>query len=100
MAWQAIKEAGAYFSYDWTIKADAETVRFVDDLIPRITLMPVPPRGVFLQDCPEVDYGSFGSLEVVSKTAFSIWLANIETCKKMTVSDWKVRDQKGKYGPI
>jgi len=99
-AWQAIKEAGVYSSYDWTIKADADAVFFVDKLIPRIKLMPVPPQGAFLQNCPEVDFGFFGSLEVFSKTAFSILLANIETCKKTTVSDWKIGVKKGKYGPM
>merc|ERR1739844_124429 len=56
--------------------------------------------GAFLQNCPEVKYGFFGSLEVFSKTAFSILLANLETCKHDTVSDWKIGVEKGKYGPM
>merc|ERR1712241_472181 len=38
--------------------------------------------------------------KVISKSAFSIFLANLETCKTKTVSDWKVGVKKGKYGPM
>jgi len=99
-AWKAIRAAGVYSSFDWTIKADADAVFFPKKLVSRIHLLPVPPQGAFLQNCPEVDYGFFGSLEVISKSAFSIFLANLETCKTKTVSDWKVGVKKGKYGPM
>ena len=35
-------------------------------------------------------YGFFGNLEVSSKTAFSILLANINKCQYDTVKNWKV----------
>ena len=41
-------------------------------------------------------YGFFGNLEV----GFSILHANIDTCDKDTVKDWKVLVDKGKYGPM
>merc|ERR1712014_390779 len=62
--------------------------------------MPVPPTGTFLINCEGVKYGFFGNLEVISKTAFSILLANVDTCNTDTVSDWKVGIEKGKYGPM
>jgi len=37
--------------------------------------MHVPPQGPFLRNCPEVEFGFFGSLVVFSKTAFSNLLA-------------------------
>ena len=37
---------------------------------------------------------------MISKTAFSSLTANIDTCDKDTVKDWKVGIEKGKYGPI
>lgn len=99
-AWKAIGRAGTYSSYDWTVKVDADAVFFPKKLISRIHMLPVPPSGAFLQNCEAVDYGFFGNLEVFSKTAFSILIANVDTCKKSTVSDWKVGIKKGKYGPM
>merc|ERR1712039_1159178 len=56
--------------------------------------------GGFMVNCEKVKYGFFGNLEVISKTAFSILLANIDTCDKKTVANWKVGIEKGKYGPM
>jgi len=61
-AWPAIREAGVYSSFDWTIMADAGAVFFVDQLIPSIQLMPVPPSGAFLWNCPKMDFGFCCSL--------------------------------------
>lgn len=63
-------------------------------------MLPVPPSGGFLQNCEGVDYGFFGNLEVFSKTAFSILVANVDKCKTDTVSDWKVGVKNGRYGPM
>merc|ERR1711953_934134 len=98
--WKAIGKAGVYASYDWTVKVDADCVFFPKPLVERIRLMPVPPTGAFLQNCEGVKYGFFGNLEVMSKVAFSILLANIDTCDKKTVANWKVGIDHGKYGPM
>jgi len=60
----------------------------------------VPPQGVFLQNCPKVEYGFSGSLEVFCRTACSIFLASLDTCKTEMVPNWKIGVQNGKYGPI
>jgi hypothetical protein len=99
-AWKAIGREGTYLNYDWTIKADPDAVFFPSKLRERIHLMPVPWNGAFLQNCEKVDFGFFGNLEVVSKTAFSILIANIDTCKHKTVANWKVGIKNGKYGPM
>jgi hypothetical protein len=98
--WKAMGKAGTYSNYDWTIKSDADAVFFPSKLVDRIHLLPVPPQGAFLQNCEGVDYGFFGNLEVFSKTAFSILIANIDTCKHKTVANWKVGIKNGKYGPM
>jgi len=98
--WKAIGRQGTYSSYDWTIKVDPDAVFFPAKLLERIHLLPVPPSGGFLQNCEGVNYGFFGNLEVFSKTAFSILVANVDKCKTDTVSDWKVGVQNGKYGPM
>merc|ERR1712113_273344 len=66
----------------------------------RISMLPVPATGAFLINCEGVKYGFFGNLEVISKTAFSILVANLETCDTDTVADWKIGVDKGKYGPM
>jgi len=99
-AWKAIGRAGTYANYDWTVKVDADAVFFPEKLRSRIHLLPVPLTGIFLQNCQAVDFGFFGNLEVFSKEAFMILVSNIDTCKKQTVSDWKVGVHHGKYGPM
>ena len=60
--------------------------------------MPVPTTGTFLINCEGVKYGCFGNLEVISKTAFSIPLANVDACDKDTMKDWKIGEEHGKCG--
>merc|ERR1712099_150942 len=92
--------AGDYMDYDWAIKADADAVFFPEKLVPRIHLLPVGPAGAFLANCEGVKYGFFGNLEVISKTAMSIFINAIDTCKHKTVANWKVGIEHGKYGPM
>merc|ERR1712151_332778 len=98
--WKAIGEKGTYAGYDWTVKADADAVFFPGKLVERIAMLPVPATGAFLINCEGVKYGFFGNLEEISKTAFSILAANIDTCDKDTVKEWKVGIEKGKYCPM
>jgi len=98
--WKAMAASGEYAGYDWTVKVDPDAVFYPEKLVQRIHLMPVPPTGAFLGNCEGVKYGFFGNLEVFSKTAFSILLANIDTCSHTTVKDWKIGIDKGKYGPM
>ena len=98
--WKAIAEKGDYADYDWTAKVDAHFLSFLHHLVGRIKLLPVAPTGAFLANCEGVEYGFSGNLEVFSKTAFSILLANVDTCKTKTVKNWMVGTHKGKYAPM
>lgn len=98
--WKAIGREGKYLSYDWTIKVDADCVFFPHKLINRIHNLPVPPTGAFLNNCENVDYGFFGSLEVYDKIAFNTLVANIDICKTSTVNFWKEGVKHGLYGPM
>jgi hypothetical protein len=98
--WKAVGKEATYAGYDWTVKADADAVFFPAKLVARVHLLPVPPSGTFLINCEGVKYGFFGNLEVISKTAFSILAANIDTCDKDTVKEWKVGLEHGKHGPM
>ena len=97
--WKAIAAKGDHACYDWAVKVDADAVFFPEKLA-RISLLPISPTGGFLANCEGVEYGFFANLEVVSKTAFSISLANVDTCETKTVKNWKVGTHKGKYGPM
>ena len=39
-------------------------------------------------------------LEVISEIAFSILLANVTTCDKDTMKDWKIGIENCKYAPM
>ena len=57
-------------------------------------------KNTFLINCESVKYGFFGNLAVISKTAFGILTANMDTCYTDTVGDWKVGIEHGKHGPM
>merc|ERR1712151_616442 len=70
-AWKAIGEAGVYKS----------------------------ASGVYLENCKNVKYGWFGSLEIFSAVAFETLLGSMASCKDSTI-DWKTGVDGGKYGPM
>ena len=76
----------------------SNAIFFPKKLVERIHLLPVPATGVFFFNCEGVKYGFFGNLEVISKTAFSILLANVDVCDKDTMKDWKIGEEHGKCG--
>jgi hypothetical protein len=96
--WKAIDKSQKYQNYEWVVKVDADAVFVADRLRDRIQWMPRTVGGSMLQNCRYVDYGFFGSLEVYSHMAFSIILANLETCRA-TIA-WKKGIKNGKYGPM
>merc|ERR1712217_1007382 len=75
--WKAIGRKGTYLNYDWIIKVDPDAVFFPHKLIARIHNLPVPPTGVYLNNCE-----------------------NVDSCKRNTVANWKVGVDGGKYGPM
>ena len=96
----AIAVKGDYADYDWTVKVDADCVFFLHQLVDCIKLLPAAPTGAFLANCEGVEYGFFGNLEVFSKTAFSILLANVDTCKTKieNLEDWYPEGQIRSHG--
>jgi len=99
-AWPTTWEAGVYSSDDWTFMADVVAVFFIDILIPSIKLMPVPPRGAFLRNCPKMEYGFLCSLGVLSMTVLSTLLAHRKTCRMSPVSSWNTGVNEGECGPM
>jgi len=84
----SIDVADSYYSKSWLIKADPDVVFFPWRLKGKLAQQKVPKNGVYIEHCKKVEYGFFGSLEVLSKTAATILFQNVENCYKHEV-DWK-----------
>merc|ERR1719293_317983 len=68
--WVKIREVGKWQTADYTVKIDADAV-FVPQRL-RTWLSSKPgesPHGLYYENCPNVQYGFFGHLEIISKTA-------------------------------
>jgi len=96
--WKAIGVTATYKQYDWTVKADPDAVFLPARLKSRVRWLIRPTNGIILTNCRHVDYGFFGNLEVFSSTAFSVLVANVDTCS--STLPWKTGIQNGKYGPM
>merc|ERR1712129_545057 len=60
-----------------------------------------PQGGSYYVNCPHVDFGFFGNLELFSKTAFTTLLDHIDDCKAdVDTINWKVGIKDCKYGPM
>jgi hypothetical protein len=98
--WRAIQVEQVYANHQWIVKADPDAVFIVPRLKKMLTEQYEVASGSYLVNCPYVDYGFFGNLEVISKTAFQTLLDNLDVCKADASIDWKVGIKKGKYGPM
>merc|ERR1712217_380764 len=62
-------------------KVDADAVFLPMRLRAKLGGIEVSDKGIYLENCKFVRFGFFGNLEVVSKTAFATFLANLDNCK-------------------
>merc|ERR1712122_122112 len=69
--WKKIDEMGAWREFDWVIKLDADAVFVPWRLQKALSTQPVSWTGVYIENCADVQYGFFGSVEVISHQAFS-----------------------------
>merc|ERR1712242_324676 len=79
--WVKIREVGKWQASDYTVKVDADAV-FVPQRL-RTWLSSKPgdsPHGLYYENCPYVQYGFFGHLEIITKTAVQVLTANLEEC--------------------
>jgi len=97
--WKQMKADGKWRSADWVVKVDPDAVFVVPRLKKRLESTYEVASGSYLVNCPYVDYGFFGNLEVISNTGFNTLLENIDVCKADTTINWKVGIKNGKYGP-
>merc|ERR1712045_651909 len=79
--WVKVREVGKWQQGDYVVKADADAV-----FVPQRWREWLgskggdTPHGVYFENCPNVQYGFFGNLEVMSKTAASVLTTYLEDC--------------------
>jgi hypothetical protein len=89
--------AKSYYTKSWLVKSDPDVVFIAARLQQKLAAIQTPKEGVYLEHCKEVNYGFFGSLEVMSKTAAKILFDNVERCYNGEVN-WKDSKMAQKYG--
>jgi len=89
--------AHSYYTKNWMVKADPDVVFIAERLQQKLAGIKTPKEGVYIESCKEVNYGFFGSLEVMSKTAAVILFQNVETCYNGELN-WKRSKTAQKYG--
>merc|ERR1711860_308922 len=78
--WKKIDQVGAWKDYDWVLKLDIDAVFVPWRLQKMLSTQPVSWSGVYIENCAEVQYGFFGSVEVISHQAFSTLVKSIDEC--------------------
>merc|ERR1712217_723572 len=72
---------GTCFHHTVPMKVDADAVFLPTRLRDYLGKVEVTENGIYLENCKYVSYGFFGSLEVLSHTAASTYMANLDDCK-------------------
>jgi hypothetical protein len=78
--WKKIKEEGLWANRDWTVKVDIDAVFLPIRLRERLGQIEVTRNGIYLENCKYVNFGFFGSLEVLSHNAAATYMANLDDC--------------------
>lgn len=81
-AWEHLRTHGSRFArFDWTIKVDPDTV-LLPAVLRRQLRAFVRPGAIFLNNCPGVDDGFYGSVEAMSQAAAIAYVENIRRCRE------------------
>jgi len=79
--WLQVRKVGKWKNHDYVIKVDADAVFHPGRLRNWLsTKGGESPHGVYFENCPNVQYGFFGNLEVISKTGAKVLDENLEEC--------------------
>merc|ERR1712088_500445 len=94
--WVKIREVGKWQSADYSIKIDADAVFLPQRLRNWLSSKPGDsPHGLYYENCPNVQYGFFGHLEIITRRAVEVLTGNLEECHTVfapcanTGCDWK-----------
>lgn len=103
--WKALRDHGNYQYHDWTVKVDPQTV-FLPQRLRNFLSDPSNMKGIqteqgnYFENCPGVESGFFGNIEVLNLKAFTVFMTQLEDCKLSLC--WRSTDdckKDWKYGP-
>lgn len=79
--WKKVKADGQYKMHDWTVKVDTDAVFFPFRLKYHLehSLRPPADAALYMKNI-DFKFGFMGSLEVLSKGAVDLYLANVDSC--------------------
>lgn len=80
--WIRIRADGRWSKNDWTVKVDPDTVFLPSLLRSRLAGQEITDSGIYITNCRGVHFGFFGSMEVMSHTAFGVLLSHVEDCNR------------------
>jgi len=80
--WKKIKEEQLWAGRDWTVKVDVDAVFLPSRLRDYLGQVEVTDNGIYLENCKYVNFGFFGSLEVLSHDAAATFMTNLDDCKQ------------------
>jgi len=80
--WIAIRTDGRWSKHDWTVKVDPDTVFLPSLLRAKLASQEITDSGIYITNCRGVHYGFFGSMEVMSHTAFGVLISHVEECNR------------------
>merc|ERR1712088_346318 len=80
--WKKIQDQGKWENFDWVIKLDADAVFVRARLQMVLSTQPVSWSGTYVENCEGVQYGFFGSVEILSHAAFGKLVKNIDSCSE------------------
>jgi len=78
--WKKINQDGLWASKDWTVKVDVDAVFLPSRLRTYVEKLEVTDNGIYLESCKYVNFGFFGSLEVLSHDAAATYMAKLDDC--------------------
>jgi len=88
LVWQKIKDLQLYMgtgakrgAIDWTVKVDPDAVFLPARLRTKLSSHEVTDGGIYIVNCKSVEYGFFGSLEIISTRAMQALVDNYASCK-------------------
>merc|ERR1711997_1001000 len=79
--WKKVREVGKWETTDYTVKVDADAVFVPSRLRTYLsTKKGDSPHGLYYENCKNVQYGFFGNLEVITRTAAQVLTKYLENC--------------------
>jgi len=82
-AWARLQEGWQFEGFDFVVKLDPDTVSFPRRIKQHLMHFGLSADDmVYLDNCPNVDNGFYGGIEVMSQAAFSSFMEGLDGCRQ------------------